>query len=491
MGMSLHTERWFVDGFGGVTGPFSTFEIITKLIGNELEVTDRVSLEPKNLASWVAICNEAQFDQAIKDLLSTIVTKPGEAGGTEPSIRAKDELSGFQNITNIRIGISKQLKQAKSMEEIGSKASSLRQLQSQIAAKKKIVIEVRQEVKKELSAAESIQVIRPNGNRPQHTFIEDERQRARKQKMMTIGAAILFVGAILIKGLSNPETSGSHDEKLDVVESQNPLPPPVSVEKPKPAVAPATSLGYVSPFIAPFNKAVQHLSANELDKAEEALKQAWKVADQRDIGPLMLVSFETAWLSDVRDQQASGNSQLFPRLIAFQKLVQQHEPDITAYMEEMMVVKIVMASLLRQNELYNNLIGQWIELNPEALPAKPNLVNLDQRRTRWGHLYFWCLDVQKRDSKGGMTNAFFANCVTKAKGAKDAVPFITYAYQISPHHPQIRGLMASVLYSSGNMDELKKLLAGRTIASAGSSRLMRRTMTSLCRTDANFPACKQ
>lgn len=536
--------RWFVDISGQIRGPIEAHRVIQELIRGELKVIHRVSQDGKQ---WRAICNEPKFVEAIEHLIAQLNERLENSAVTNNNVQKKavGEDTGFHNIGEISLSISEQLNQAKKLEEMKANVSSLRQLLSEINAKKKITLS--EQVAKPIPVEE----IHPEdkddyGNVAEvNVWLSLEKLFKKiefsglKQNLLLNLMVLLVVGGWLGYAAVSAYFEQKHQQEIDLAREQarqvllrmslkeydqaildfekindfGVIEPKVVLEIAAGCVVgkkydkaekllrmiettladlPLRSRLYAlqgflaaqnerideaivkydlslkdqENFPALHNLAVLYILKKQMEMAEPLLLKAVRI-NGVDHSSTFLALFEVAHRLDLEQKD---ELEKFSRLKKLEQMLALYKGNLNSFHSEMLVGKILSASLVKNEEKIAELASVFMDLDLSAQVVGTLPFDLDFRLATWEHMVSWCQTVLKTDLRSSWKNAFYAKCAAPIKGAATVLPYATYAANTSPEDMPIVGFLANLQLDVGDLTSAEVTLTKNKAKLHGSSK---------------------
>lgn len=139
----------------------------------------------------------------------------------------------------------------------------------------------------------------------------------------------------------------------------------------------------------------------------------------------------------------------------------------------------------RQFVSFQRFALELIDSDPK--PTKEtNLLEVDDFQSdfvAWSSLYKHCVDVYNSDRSNSLISAFYASCISRSHGAKQALPFAQFAAQQNPQDPVFAGLYGALLFELKMTEDAKRVLSSNLERIESSSRIGWRALTSLCQAE--------
>jgi len=536
---SPNADRWYLDIRGEIRIA-ATQKIVDMLLAGETKVVHRVS---RDRAKWHAICNEPTFEIYIQEFIKHLTS---EASKYAPDTqKLNDEQSGFHDLKNLKLSINEQLEHAQILQKINYQLHGLRHLLNEISTKKQQIVDLSQVGQDEDQLHDEdrniyidapgkpglfknyfnfsdakirlrfivVVVVLGIVSFSTHRYFENKAARLQAENEKNIQDALQakrlgeydravqifsnvrnvealdtntlvamadahvttnhnqtaagLLTTALAHGATQSETAAIHTKLAQIFQTDGNLPLARSHFK--------KAVENDSVFKTLYDFALLELQEKNYQAAEELLLKALAI-DGQDMAPVVLALYEASSKLDLIEQKTtSGTTASTPRLDRLNTIIDRVKEQSPAYYDELLVTQIAIASQKNSNELFDFLVKEWLNREPPTPKAGT-----------WEQIHRWCLDVYKNANLSNLKSAFYAGCLTRLKGAQEALPYAQFAYATTtPVIPQLRGFYGYMNFVTGNITGAKQVLRSGDIEL---SVLGKKALASLCRTHPD-PEC--
>ncbi len=520
--------QWFVEIRGERLGPFTTHQIIERVMRRELKVIHRVS---ETGEGWVAICNEPIFEKHVNHLIEN-VSEHVSQGSAKKQIEAEDatavsqelgELSGVHKIDAKSLGITEQLSHAKELQMAATNLAILRDILAEIRIRRKVIIVPENSNLKEeelhpddqdeyVEAPQSVGDLMSSGTAKflfmvmgllalifgglqfrdhlaqQELQAEVEAQQERDlrpkygqsidtsgQKVDQMSESDLMVMADRELGLQNQAkvkwTLVESAKKQGQLVVARPDAHQIDEKKQKEL---ARALN---------KKAYEFLLSGELQKAEQFLLKSLQLVSD-DKSPTVLLLLETALLF----QQADSSQTSRIRLQEVLRIVQRLKNSLgERYNSKLLIAELAALQAIGEPITQVKAIDDFLKRHPRG-EREPATLGYDLK-VSWPGIISHCIRVYNVDRTDARLSALLAGCLIRSDQADKAEPYIYYAFKKEPSIEIIRDLLAFTYFSLGKTDIAKNHLWDPKLPAYQVTPYQSITRIEFCRTYPDDAAC--
>ncbi|MCB0407676.1 MAG: hypothetical protein KDD34_05680 [Bdellovibrionales bacterium] len=517
--------QWLVEIRGQKQGPFTTHQIVERLMRKDLKIVHRVS---ETDGGWVAICNEPIFEQHILNLIDQVsehVSKGEEARSKDKDNTSDDDshwsdLSGIHNLNVKSLGISEQLNHAKELQQASVNLMLLRNLLSEIRIKRKIVItEQEKELEDQLHPDDRDQYIAPP------VKISDYLSSGTTKFFMSLLVLVIgILGAMEVKSylekrelqeqaLKDQEAklrqkygeakiskkdqiaSLTEDQLLKMVNQE------LGIDKNGKSIkwtlletqAQKQIIKYESGEEVDVEthehlsealvvKAYEHLLTGDVVKAEEYLLKSIQLYSP-DRAPAIILLMETALL--IHANAPSNTSRL--RLEEVLHIIKERKQEVKAGIAKLKVAEITILLALNRKENLSQLAKEFLKLHPSQDTDKFEVGY--KLKVSWSGLLAHCISIYQADKTNALMSAVLGSCLIRSDKKDKAEPYIYYAYKKDPKNTLIRDLLGYTYFVTGDLEKSKKLLWDPTEPAYKVTPYQTKNRLLYCKSNLSDPLC--
>lgn len=531
MSTKISKIQWLVEIRGERLGPFTTHQIIERVMRKEIKVVHRVS---ETGEGWVAICNEPIFEQHVESLIESVsdhIANGSAKKGMESddaTVVSQDlgELSGIHNIDAKSLGITDQLSHAKELQMASTNLSLLREILAEMRIRRKVIITPQ---KSTLAKDEDLHpddqdeyveapmtvsdYITSGTSKFLFTIltlagilfgglevkdylarqeIEKERLAQQEQELRSkYGKSVTGNAGQSIAALSESELLSMADQELGVgqaspvkwtlmesAQKQGQLVPVAQEEKAidqKKHQELSTALN---------KKAYEFLLSGDLNKAEQFLLKSLQLSAS-DKTPTILLLFETALLFHQADSGSSSNI----RIQEVRRLARQYRLSMgDKFNTKLLIAEIALSLVQNESPVQNKLVQEFVNRHPRNEKEGPSVGV--QFKVSWGGLLPHCVRIYNVDRSDSQLSALLAGCLVRTEQADKAEPYIYYAFKKEPTSQPIRDLLAFTYLATGKIDLARQNLWDPKVPSFQVTPYQSTTRIEFCRMHPEDTACR-
>lgn len=231
------------------------------------------------------------------------------------------------------------------------------------------------------------------------------------------------------------------------------------------------------------NLGIIYLEMNDYQLAEDLLLKAIEVSGHDPMPALLSLSEVAVQLDKQQAQNLPAINfkldKLNLRAKKADELIELVKKPESPFYQLLLASQIVLAAQARRDDRFNKLVAEWLDLDPSAKDVNPQIYEegLDYRRTTWRHMYKRCLETYSGPYKNNLKSAFYAGCVARTAGFKEAIPFVLYSYNNAKVDPVLRGFLGYLTIFTGNAEGARQVLRSGDL---NGSRLGALAMVELC-----------